>query len=75
MTPPALTHEQKAELLWKWMLRLSGLAAFAYILLAKDGDVPAAVYVIVGGLIGLPNVITLQNAINEKRGEANATDG
>lgn len=66
MTSP-LTGEQKAELLWKWILRLSGLLAFGYILLVKDGNVPATVYVIVGGLIGLPNVITLQNALNERR--------
>lgn len=67
MSHSSLTADQKGEMLWKWTLRLAGLAAFGYILLAKDGNVPAAVYVIVGGLIGLPNVITLQNALNDRR--------
>lgn len=66
-SPTSLTAEQKGELAWKWTLRLCGLAAFVYILLVKNGDVPAAVYVIVGGLIGLPNVISLQSALNQKR--------
>lgn len=58
--------DRNAEKLWKWILRLSGLAAFFYILFARDGDVPAAVFVIIGGLIGLPNVISLQQALNRK---------
>lgn len=66
--------DARAELLWKWVLRSVGLATFLYILLARNGDVPAAVFVIVGGLIGLPNVISWQQALNEKISSGDAED-
>jgi hypothetical protein len=56
------------EVLWKWMLRLAGLGAFAYVLIHHKGEVPVGVYVIIGGLIGLPNVITWQNMLNQGQG-------
>ena len=43
-----------------------GLGAFVYILLVKNGNVPAASYVLVGGLIGLPNVINWQATLSRK---------
>jgi hypothetical protein len=64
MTTPSL--DQRAEALWKWLLRLAGLAAFVYVLIAKDGDVPLGVFVLIGGLIGLPNVISAQQLLNRK---------
>lgn len=62
------SFEQRAETLWKWALRLAGIAAFAYILVVKGGDVALGAYVLVGGLIGLPNVIGLQQLLNAKGG-------
>lgn len=61
--------EQRAEALWKWVLRLAGIAAFAYVLIAKDGNVPLGVFVLIGGLIGLPNVITAQQLLNRRGDE------
>lgn len=63
---PARTAKQRdqlAELLWKWALRLSGLGAFFWVLIARHGDVPSALYVGIFGLIGLPNVIGWQKAL------------
>ena len=54
---------QRAEEAWKWLLRLSALAAFFYVLVAKDGDVPLGVYVLIGGMAGLPNIWGLQQAL------------
>jgi hypothetical protein len=64
-----MTAEQRGELAWKWMLRLMGAASFGYVLLAKDGNVPVAVFAIIGGLIGLPNVIAWQSILNRKGGD------
>lgn len=54
---------QRGEEVWKWLLRLSALGAFFYVLAAKDGDVPLGVYVLIGGMAGLPNVLGWQQAI------------
>jgi hypothetical protein len=59
-------RDQKAELLWKWLLRLGGFAAFVYVLTFMHGNVPVAAYVLIGGLIGLPNVISWQQVLNGK---------
>jgi hypothetical protein len=56
--------DAKLELVWKWVLRLAGMAAFVYILLNKGGQAPVAVYVLIGGLIGLPNVVSWQQVLN-----------
>jgi hypothetical protein len=61
-----MTRSEIGELAWKWILRLAGIAAFVYILVARAGDVPVGTYVIIGGLIGLPNVISLQSALNQR---------
>lgn len=55
-TPSPL--EQKAEALWKWALRGAGLLAFSYVLIVMHGDIALGAYVIIGGLIGLPNVVS-----------------
>jgi hypothetical protein len=67
MPPSATSADARGEILWKWMLRIVGVATFIYILLVMKGDAPAAVFVIVGGLIGLPNVVSLQQALNQRR--------
>lgn len=59
--------ERTADLLWKWVLRVVGLVSFAYVLFVMRGDVAVAVYVLIGGLIGLPNVVSLQGLLNEGR--------
>jgi hypothetical protein len=64
--PSPKSFDQRAEVLWKWALRLVGIAAFAYILISKGGNVPLGVFVIVGGLIGLPNIISAQQLLNSK---------
>lgn len=61
------SFDQRAEVAWKWLLRLAGLTAFLYVLLFKGGDVPLGVFVLIGGLIGLPNVVSLQQVLNKDR--------
>jgi hypothetical protein len=34
--------------------------------LARGGDVPLGVFVLIGGMAGLPNVLSLQQALNSK---------
>lgn len=58
--------DARGDLIWKWLLRLSALVAFFYVLVAKDGNVPIGVYLIIGGFAGLPNILSLQRALNEK---------
>jgi hypothetical protein len=65
-----LGPDAKLELIWKWLLRLAGLAAFIYTLLAKGGAAPVAAYVLIGGLIGLPNIISWQQVLNRGRERA-----
>lgn len=43
-----------------------GLVGFVY-LLASDPQAPVAFYVLLGGLLGLPNVIEYQMALNRER--------
>lgn len=66
--PSRPTLDQRAETLWKWALRLVGLSAFVYVLI-QGQDVPVAVYVLIGGLIGLPNVVSLQQLLNQRKQE------
>jgi hypothetical protein len=47
--PKGSTWDTRADVAWKWLLRLSSLAAFFYVLIAKNGDVPMGVYLIIGG--------------------------
>lgn len=58
--------DARGDLAWKWLLRLSALAAFFYVLLAMRGEVPLGVYVLIGGMAGLPNIMSLQQALNQK---------
>lgn len=60
--------DARGDTAWKWLLRLSALGAFFYTLVAKDGDVPLGVYVLIGGMAGLPNIWSLQKTLNG-RGE------
>jgi hypothetical protein len=59
----------RGETAWKWLLRAVGVAAFLYVLIVKDGDVPMGAYVLIAGLIGLPSVVGLQQAINKGSSE------
>lgn len=72
MTEPAQQQpapwDSRGERAWKWMLRGAGLAAFSYVLIAMGGDVALGAYIIIGGLIGLPNVLSLQQLINARTG-------
>jgi hypothetical protein len=61
--------DARGETAWKWLLRLSALGAFFYVLIAKNGDVPLGVFVLIGGMAGLPNVLSLQQALNSKDDE------
>lgn len=62
------SRDAQAELAWKWLLRICGLATFAYVLITKGGAAPVPVYVIIGGFIGLPNIVTAQSLINSHNG-------
>jgi hypothetical protein len=57
--------DARGDLLWKWLLRLSALGAFFYVLIFRAGDVPLGVYVLIGGMAGLPNVLSLQSALGK----------
>lgn len=58
-----------AELLWKWLLRLLGVGAFIYVLVGLHGNVPAAIYFLIGGFVGLPSIIGWQKAVRDAMGE------
>lgn len=62
---PSRRRETRGDEIWKWLLRLSALAGFFYVLIAKDGNVPLGVYVLIGGMAGLPNVLGWQQAIGK----------
>jgi hypothetical protein len=61
-----MNFEARAELLWKWALRMAGILAFAYVLVFQHGDVALGAYVIIGGLIGLPQVLSLRDLLAGK---------
>lgn len=53
----------RLEAAWKWVLRALGIVGFIYLITAKP-DAPVAFYVLLAGLLGLPNVIAYQIALN-----------
>lgn len=57
--------DESAETFWKWLLRALGVIGFGF-LLVTDPDAPVAFYVLLGGLLGLPNVIQYQLALNRQ---------
>jgi hypothetical protein len=57
----------RADIIYKWLLRLTALAAFAYVLLVLKGKVALGVYVLIGGMLGLPSVLNWQRAKREER--------
>lgn len=61
--------DARADLAWKWLLRLSALGAFFYVLIAKDGNVPLGVFVLIGGMAGLPNIWSIQKALGQGESE------
>lgn len=65
-SPPTL--DQRAEKLWKWILRGAGVLAFAYVLIVMHGDVALGAWVIIGGLIGLPNALPLSQVVGAWKG-------
>lgn len=56
--------DERAERAWKWLLRGLGVVGFAFLLIT-DRDAPVAFYVLLGGLLGLPNIISYQMALNK----------
>ena len=62
--------DARSELIWKWVLRALGVAGFTY-LIVSDANAPVAFYVLLGGLLGLPNVIQYQLALNRESARAN----
>lgn len=62
-------RDRGAELVWKWILRFLGAGAFIYVLTVQHGNVPVGIYVLIGGFVGLPNVFSLQRALNEEKKE------
>jgi hypothetical protein len=65
MTRPRRTSlDARGDVLWKWICRLAALVAFGYVLIARDGNVPLGVFVLIGGFAGLPNVLGLQQMLN-----------
>lgn len=63
------TWDQRAETLWKWILRGAGVLAFAYVLIVMKGDVPLGAWVIIGGLIGLPNALPFTAMVEAWKGQ------
>lgn len=60
--------ERRAELAWKWLLRLGGLGLMCWVILGPmEGQAPLAVYVMLGGMIGLPSVWNVQERVNRAR--------
>jgi hypothetical protein len=64
-TTRSTSWEARGDLAWKWLLRMTALGAFFYVLIARNGDVPLGVYVLIGGMAGLPNVLGLQQLLNQ----------
>jgi hypothetical protein len=67
--------DTRGDVIWKWLLRLSALAAFFYVLIARDGNVPMGVYVIIGGFAGLPNILALQQILNRTEEDSSGSAG
>lgn len=65
--PDAATLDARAEKAWKWILRGAGVAAFIYVLTVMHGNVALGAYVIIGGLIGLPNALPLSQVVSAWR--------
>lgn len=57
--------DDRLERGWKWVLRGLGVLGFLYLLTFKP-DVPVAFYVLLSGLLGLPNVIAYQLRMNRQ---------
>jgi hypothetical protein len=58
--------DKKAEVLWKWILRGLGIGGFIFLLL-NDLRAPVAYYVFLAGLLGLPNIISLQQELRREQ--------
>jgi hypothetical protein len=57
--------DAQLEVAWKWALRFLGVVGFVY-LLAYKPTWPIAAYALLGGLLGLPNVIAYQQRVNRE---------
>lgn len=66
---PHATLDERAETAWKWILRGGGMAALWYVLLVMHGEVALGAWVIIGGLIGLPNALPLSQLVTAWKGE------
>lgn len=60
--------DERAEKVWKWTLRGLGIVAFIYVLVGMKGEVPLPAWVVIGGLIGLPNALPLSSVIEAWKG-------
>lgn len=67
------TREQGLEDAWKWVLRAMGIVGFGYLLMVNP-NVPAYLYVLVGGLLGLPTAIERQISANRERSRGGNRD-
>jgi hypothetical protein len=56
---------ERGETAWKWSLRLMGVVGFVY-LLDSDSTAPG-LYILVAGLLGLPNILAYQLEQNRRR--------
>lgn len=58
-----LSLDERLEKLWKWGMRVLGSTGFIYVMLVEHGDVQLGAWVIIGGLIGLPNALPLSQVV------------
>lgn len=54
------------ESTWVWMRRLLGVGGFIYALTVQP-DLPLFCYAILGGLLGLPDIVLYQRYLNRER--------
>lgn len=65
--------DERLESGWKWVLRGLGIVGFLYLIIVFKTEAPVAFYVLLTGLLGLPNIIDYQLKINRRRRQE-ATD-
>lgn len=66
-TPPSPSLDERLEKLWKWGMRFLGCLGFVYVMLIEHGNVQLGAWVIIGGLIGLPNALPLSQVVTAWR--------
>lgn len=69
--------DDRAERWWKWVLRGLGVLGFFFLLylkLVSHQDPSVSFYVLLSGLLGLPNVIAYQLRVNRRTREDDSQD-